>query len=79
MGDRIHKQSDFVVCRACHKYFFFKEIAEHQEKEHADYEWNPKDDPFRKFYYLTNSEVAWSLNRAKEIKDAICAVRLLVM
>ena len=79
MAKKIHDDSDFVVCRACHKYFFVHEIMEHQKKEHEGYKYKPEDDPYRRFYYLKNVEVAWSLNRAKEIKDAINAVRLLVL
>jgi hypothetical protein len=80
MGDKLnHENSAFVVCRACEKYFFLYDIAEHQEKEHPNYEWNPKDDPYRKFYYLTNNEVAWTLNRLQEIRKATNALRLLVL
>ena len=79
MSDNSHQESQFVVCQACKRYFFLDDIVDHQKKEHADHEWEPKDDPYRRFYYLTNSEVAYSMNRAKEVKDAINAVRLLVL
>ena len=79
MRDNGHKESQFVVCRACSRYFFLDEIAKHQEKEHIGHEWNPKDDPFRKFYYLTNSEVAYYLNLQKQIRETINALRLLVL
>lgn len=79
MGDNRHENSQFVVCRGCSKYFFFEEISDHQEKEHANHQWDEKDDPYRRFYYLTNKEVAWTLNRGREIQQAVNALRLLVL
>lgn len=79
MADKGHEQSDFVVCRACGKYFSCHDVMEHQKKEHEGHEWKPEDDPYRRFYYLTNNEVAWSLNRLREIKTTTNALRLLLL
>jgi hypothetical protein len=79
MADSSHEQSDFVVCRACQKYFYVHEIVAHQSKEHVDHKWDHKDDPYRRFYYLTNSEVAWSLNRLQDVKTTVNHLRMLLL
>lgn len=79
MTDKLHEDSGFVVCRACGRYFFFEEINDHQGKEHPGHEWKPEDDPYRRFYYLTNAEVAWSLNKLKEIRESANTLRILLL
>jgi hypothetical protein len=79
MEDKSHEPSDFVVCRACKKYFFVHEIMEHQGKEHEGHEWQQADDPYRRFYHLTNSEVVFYLNRLREIRTTVNELRFLLL
>ena len=69
MGNKSHENSQFVVCRTCSKYFLQEDIIAHLN-EHGTNEG---------FYYLTNSEVVFYLNRRKEIQDAVNALRLLIL
>lgn len=78
-SDSLHENSDFVVCRACGQCFYVFDVGDHQTKEHPDYKYDPKDDPYRRFYYFTNAEVAWSINRLSEIKRKANELRLVLL
>lgn len=78
MGDKLQENSEFVVCRACSRYFHMGEIFDHQRAEHLDHKWDMNDSPLH-FYYLTNREVSWTLNRGRDLRNGIAAIRDLMV